>query len=137
MDDARQIAVAGYRQVLEDGPDVCDSESDSEHSDHGEDWSYPEMCTPDMLDANGKRKSGGPQQLSAAQVLALRAAAQRTSSSVEPTTQSSQKPLSLSQELITQASSRPLAPLNSDGESTEPPKDLKKRRASAKRVCVY
>jgi hypothetical protein len=27
MEEARQIAVAGYRPVLEDGPDVCDSEN--------------------------------------------------------------------------------------------------------------
>jgi hypothetical protein len=36
MEDAKRIAVVGYRKVLEDGPDVCDSQSDSEHSDHGE-----------------------------------------------------------------------------------------------------
>jgi hypothetical protein len=36
MVDAKRIAVAGYRQVLEDGQDVCDSESDAEYSDHGE-----------------------------------------------------------------------------------------------------
>jgi hypothetical protein len=43
MKDAKRIAVAGYGQVLEDGPDVCDSESDSENSDHGEKWSYADM----------------------------------------------------------------------------------------------
>jgi hypothetical protein len=36
MADARRMGVTGYRQVLEDGPDVCGSESDSDHSDHGE-----------------------------------------------------------------------------------------------------
>jgi hypothetical protein len=36
MEDAKRIAVAGHRQVLEDGRDVCDSESDAEYSDHGE-----------------------------------------------------------------------------------------------------
>jgi hypothetical protein len=36
MEDANRIAVAGYRQVLEDGPDVCNSESDAEYSDHAE-----------------------------------------------------------------------------------------------------
>jgi hypothetical protein len=36
MEDAKRIAVAGYRQVPEDGKDVCDSASDAEHSDHGE-----------------------------------------------------------------------------------------------------
>jgi hypothetical protein len=33
MEDAKRIAVAGYHQVLEDGPDKCDSESDGEYSD--------------------------------------------------------------------------------------------------------
>jgi hypothetical protein len=46
--------VASYRQVLEDGPDVCDSESDSEYSDHGEDWKLSEMYAPDMLGPDGK-----------------------------------------------------------------------------------
>jgi hypothetical protein len=38
MEDAKRIAVAGRRQVLEDGPDVCDDEPDqrAEYSDHGE-----------------------------------------------------------------------------------------------------
>jgi hypothetical protein len=36
MEDAKRIVVAGCRQVLEDGPDVCGSESDAEYSDHGE-----------------------------------------------------------------------------------------------------
>jgi hypothetical protein len=33
--NAKRIAVAGYRQVLEDGPDKCDSESDAEYSATG------------------------------------------------------------------------------------------------------
>jgi hypothetical protein len=36
MEGARRVAVAGYRQLLEDGPDTCNSESDAEYSDHGE-----------------------------------------------------------------------------------------------------
>jgi hypothetical protein len=59
MEDAPQIAVAGYRQVLEDGPDVCDSESDSENSDHSEMWNYADMYTPDVLGPDGKPKNGG------------------------------------------------------------------------------
>jgi hypothetical protein len=59
MEDAKRIAVAGYGQVLEDGPDVCDSEGDSEHSDYGEDWGYSEMYTPDTLGPDGKRPTGG------------------------------------------------------------------------------
>jgi hypothetical protein len=49
MEDAKRIAVAGYRQVLEDGKDVCNSESDAEYSDHGEDWKPSEMYTPEMI----------------------------------------------------------------------------------------
>jgi hypothetical protein len=75
MEDAKRIAVAGYRKVLEDGPDVCDSESDSEHSEHGEMWSYSDMSTPDMLDANGKPRTGVPIQLTAEQANSTRAAA--------------------------------------------------------------
>jgi hypothetical protein len=36
MEDAKRIAVAGYRQVLEDGPEFCSSVSEAEYSDHGE-----------------------------------------------------------------------------------------------------
>jgi hypothetical protein len=36
MEDAKRIAVAGYRQVLEDGPDVSNDEPDAEYGDHGE-----------------------------------------------------------------------------------------------------
>jgi hypothetical protein len=32
MEGAKRIAVAGYRQVLEDGPDMCDSEREAEHT---------------------------------------------------------------------------------------------------------
>jgi hypothetical protein len=39
MEDAKRIAVAGYRQVLKDGKDVCNSESGAEYSDHGEELS--------------------------------------------------------------------------------------------------
>jgi hypothetical protein len=36
MENAKRIAVAGCKQVLEDGPDVCSSESEAKYSDHGE-----------------------------------------------------------------------------------------------------
>jgi hypothetical protein len=63
MEETKLIAVAGYSQMLEDGPDMCDSESDSENSDHGDMWSYTDMYTPEMLGPDGKPKSGGHQQL--------------------------------------------------------------------------
>jgi hypothetical protein len=49
-----QIAVGSHKQVLEDGPDVCDSESDSDNSDYGE--VLEGMYTAEMLDAEGKTK---------------------------------------------------------------------------------
>jgi hypothetical protein len=67
MEGGKCIGVAGYRKVLEDGPDVCESESDSEHSDHGEEWSYAEMshrkCWVQTEDqkkrlASARRRSG-------------------------------------------------------------------------------
>jgi hypothetical protein len=61
MQTASQIAVVGYRQVLEDGPEVCDSESGSEHSDHGEMWTDADMYTRELLGADGKKLSGFPQ----------------------------------------------------------------------------
>jgi hypothetical protein len=54
MEDAKRIAVVGYRQVLEDGPDVCSSKSDVEYSDHGENWPDEAMHTPDMMDEKRK-----------------------------------------------------------------------------------
>jgi hypothetical protein len=112
----------------QDGPDVCDSD----HSDHGEDWSYADMDTPDVLRPDRKPNNGGPQQLSAAQVLALRAAAQRSSGSTETTTQT-HRGCWLQLWSPIQASSRLLAQLNSDDEPAGVPKDQKKRKAPAKR----
>jgi hypothetical protein len=53
MEEAKAIAVARYQQVLEDGPEVCSSESEAEYSDHGEQWLASDIYTPDMLDENG------------------------------------------------------------------------------------
>jgi hypothetical protein len=75
MEDAKKIAGGGYKRVLENGPDVRNSESDSENSDHGEILTNESMYTPEMLDAEGKPNNGGLQRLSNAQVLAWRAPA--------------------------------------------------------------
>jgi hypothetical protein len=53
MEDARRIAVASYRQVLEDGPDARDSESDSDHSDIGEMGLPSEMYTHELVGSDG------------------------------------------------------------------------------------
>jgi hypothetical protein len=49
---ARSIAVAGYRRVLEDGHEICSSESSAEYSDHGEELS--DAYVGDMFEENGK-----------------------------------------------------------------------------------
>jgi hypothetical protein len=36
MEDAKMVAATGYKQVFEDGPEFCSSESEAEYSDHGE-----------------------------------------------------------------------------------------------------
>jgi hypothetical protein len=54
MEDAKRIAVPGYRQVLEDGPEFCFSESEAEDSDHGEVWTDADMYMPEMPGPDGK-----------------------------------------------------------------------------------
>jgi hypothetical protein len=58
MEDAKRIAVAGYRQVLEDGKDLCDSESNAEYSDQVEMWLPSEMYTSELIDSEGKPEFG-------------------------------------------------------------------------------
>jgi hypothetical protein len=65
MEHARQAALAGHSQVLEDGPDACDSESDSDHSDHGEEISYESAYTPEMIGPD-KNPLFGPVKLTEA-----------------------------------------------------------------------
>jgi hypothetical protein len=54
MEDAKRIAVAGYKQVFEDGPKLCSSESEAEHRDHDENRTDERTYTPDMIGSNGK-----------------------------------------------------------------------------------
>jgi hypothetical protein len=72
-EDAKRIAIAGHRRVLEDGRYVCDSERDAEYSDHGEKRSDSEMYTPDMMDENGKLVLGRA-RMTTEEAKALRAA---------------------------------------------------------------
>jgi hypothetical protein len=117
----------------ENGPDVCDSESDSEHGDHWEEIPFTGAYTQEMLGKDGKPKNAGPQRLSNAQVLALRAAAQRESRQAESTTQSVSRPL-VQADHTTQAptSSRPPAPLAPDVHASFPLK-IPKKKAPAKK----
>jgi hypothetical protein len=84
MEEAKQVVVSWYKQVLENGPDVCNWESDSDHSDHGEEWADSNMYTKEMLGPDGK-KIKGPQQLSPQEVTLLRAVARATQKSVSYT----------------------------------------------------
>jgi hypothetical protein len=40
--------------ALEDGLDLCNSESSAEYSDYGEELAIADMYTPEMLDEKGK-----------------------------------------------------------------------------------
>jgi hypothetical protein len=73
MEHAKRIAVAGYRQVLEDGPGVCNSKSDADYSDHGQKWPDEAMCTPDMT-AEKRNPDLSRERLTTELVNALRAA---------------------------------------------------------------
>jgi hypothetical protein len=49
MEEAETMAVAGCRRVLEDGPEMCSSESAAEYSERGEEYSGSDIYTPDMM----------------------------------------------------------------------------------------
>jgi hypothetical protein len=84
MHTAAQVSTGGRKQVLEDGRDVCNSESDSENEDHGEELTG--MYTADIpLDSQG-RPVDSRYKLSESQANALRAQAVESS---RPTTQAS------------------------------------------------
>jgi hypothetical protein len=80
MHKAEQIAIGSFRQVLENGPDVSNSESDSENSDHGEE--LEDIYTPEMLDNEGKPKSG-PIKLTPQEAAWQRALAKRQKSQAQ------------------------------------------------------
>jgi hypothetical protein len=134
MEEARLIAVGGYKRVLENGPDVPDQERDSEHSDHGQEIAVDNMSTPEMIGEDGKPKNGGPQVLSEAQVLALGAAAHQASHPMEPTTQAKRPPAgSTLQQPATQAppkQSRSLVSVDVTASPAVSPKLPKKRKAA-------
>jgi hypothetical protein len=134
MEEAKIIAVRGYKHVQDNGRERCDSESDSEHSDHGKEFSVESMYTPEMIGRDGKPKNAGPQRLSDAQVLCLRASALCAPGSARPTAQA-EMPLADSSQPTRQASveqSSPLAPLDLSADTEVAPKAPKKRKTAAK-----
>jgi hypothetical protein len=52
--DARTIAVARYRCVLEDGADFCSSESEADNRERGDENHVSDMYTLGMSDEEGK-----------------------------------------------------------------------------------
>jgi hypothetical protein len=91
MHTAAQVSTGGRRQVLENGPDVYDSENDSENEDHGEVLSV--MYTPDIpLDARHKLSEAQANALRAQAAQSLRPTIQAPAAgSSEPTTHSPSK----------------------------------------------
>jgi hypothetical protein len=74
MHTAAQIATGGRKQVLENGADVCNSESDSENEEHGEELKG-EHTADVPVDSNGQPVLGKC-KLSSTQAEILRLAAQ-------------------------------------------------------------
>jgi hypothetical protein len=73
MHTAEEVSIGGRQQVLENGRDVCDSESDSENEEHGEELTN--MYTSEIpLDEDG-RPVNSEHKLSNEQASTMRARA--------------------------------------------------------------
>jgi hypothetical protein len=92
MNAAAQVSVGGRRQVLEDGADVCNSESDSENEDHGEESKG--VYTPDVPLDSKVRPIDARHELSSAQADTLRAQAAQPPRPSTPTPVGSTPPKS-------------------------------------------
>jgi hypothetical protein len=81
MNMAEQVSVGGRKQVLEDGADVCNSESDSDHKDRGDELigAYVGM----ELDSQG-RPVNQDHKLTPEQASAQRARAAKATESTPP-----------------------------------------------------
>jgi hypothetical protein len=53
IEEAELIAVRAYKMVLEDGPEICTSESSGDNSDHGEE--VRGMYTPGVMSLSEAR----------------------------------------------------------------------------------
>jgi hypothetical protein len=84
MNMANEISIGGRRKVLEDGADVCNSESDSENEDHGEVLTGCYLGIP--LDDQGNPLSAS-YKLSEQQAVVLRWEAQQSKGLAVSTTQ--------------------------------------------------
>jgi hypothetical protein len=78
MYTAAQISIGGRNQVLENGNDVCNSESDSENEEHGDD--LKDMYTSEIkIGKDGRPVNSGLYRLTPDQASASRAGATRCS----------------------------------------------------------
>jgi hypothetical protein len=130
MHTVKEISIGGRRQVLEDGNDVCDSESDSENEDHGE--VLTGCCKGILVDKDGNPLSA-EHKLAQEQVAALRWGA---SFSNEFSGSTIQAPAAGFCKPITQPppqKARAPTPLNSDYEEVPMTEGQKRAQASALR----
>jgi hypothetical protein len=117
----------GYRQ------DVCNSESDSDHGDHGEMRTDENMYTKEMLGPDGKRIDGPPVISTAsanAQRVAVSLTISRPGCSSEFTTTGMDT--GVGSDSIW---SRSPTPLNSDDDSEELTEDQKRKLTTAKNMA--
>jgi hypothetical protein len=118
MHSAEQVSIGGRKQVLEDGNDVCNSESDSDSEDHGSEIKDAYQGVP--TDSHGG-PLGASHRVSTEQANALRASVKHISS------QASRMDSPPAQE-------RKATPVNSDNEDQERmTEDQKKVQAGARR----
>jgi hypothetical protein len=130
MNMTNEISIGGRRQVLKDGADVCNSESDSENEDHGETLTGCYVGIP--LDDQGHPLSAS-YKLSEQQAAALRWEAQQSKGFAVSTVQAfavgAQLPTTHSLPLREEK----LTPMNSDDEPGYLTEDQKRAQASALR----
>jgi hypothetical protein len=94
MHTAAQVSIGGRRQIKEDGNDVCDSQSDSENEEHGEELTG--MYTSEIpIGKDGRPVDSGLCRVTPGQASAQRAAATRCSEEFKGPPHRHKKPLIL------------------------------------------
>jgi hypothetical protein len=135
MHTAGQISIGGRKQVLENGADVCDSESDSENEDHGEVLSG--MYTKDIpLNSKGQ-PIDARHKLSTEQASTLRAQAAHLETVTKGSTTQALAAGSYEPTIHSPPSEeRKLAPLNSDDEDPNMSFDQRRHLKVAKKKAT-
>jgi hypothetical protein len=124
---AKEISVGGRRQVLEDGNDVCDSESDSENEEHGDELKGGYVGIP--VDEHGDPICAC-HKLSPEQAAALRWEAQQSKGIMVSTTRASAAGTHMPTTHSPPLRGEKLTPVNSDDEDSMT-EDQKRQHASA------